>query len=90
MEVESHLACPCQEDKAWATEGGKPEMPQMRGGAHVDGGEPHMQRGQLGKRHSVPGASWRLTANAEMFRMLMMIKQKQNGRKEGRESRAIP
>lgn len=85
MEVEGQLARPCQEDKTWATEGGKtkPEKPQMREGAHVDGGESHMQRGRLGQQHSVPGASWTLTTNAEMFRMLMTFKRKQNGRMGG-------
>lgn len=91
MEVESHLAHPCQEDKAWATEGGKtkPEKPQMREGAHLDGEESHMQRCRQGKQHSVTRAPWRLATNAEMFRMPVMFKQKQNGRMKGRESRAI-
>lgn len=91
MEVESHLAHPCQEDKARATEGGKtkPEKPQMRKDAHWDGEKSHMQRCRLGKQqcHKSP---WRRATNADMFRMLMTFKRKQNGRMKGRESRAIP
>lgn len=58
MEVESHLAHPCQEDKAWATEGGKtkPEKPQMREGAHLDGEESHakVSAGEAAQCHKSP------------------------------------
>lgn len=83
-EVESHLARPCQEDKPRTTgEKTKPEKPQMREGAHLDGEESHMQRCRPGKQHSVTRASWRLATNAEMFRMLVTFKQKRNGRMKG-------